>query len=257
MGLTAKVILLALTFLPACCSNTTQSLRSVKVVDGNQTNSTSTDAVLLNPLNVPQLVQAAIVVPGRVNTIVIKWPSAGVILRHMALVAAISTTAAYIFRIWVKWPDVDESAMAKEKLSSWSSGPFDCFQDMPTCCWTFWCPGVRWAANLDILGFLTFWFAFALFLVIELLAMIPFGGCCCCAWIAVLTYYRNKFRVAFGMSGANEFTTICGDCVFVSCCTCCAIAQEARHVEMAATVNHEATASQRPLLPPAQEAVPA
>ena len=82
-----------------------------------------------------------------------------------------------------------------------------------------------------MLGFLTFWFAFVLFLVIELLAMIPFGGCCCCAWIAVLTYYRhwlsdsvqwrcairsfastltctgNKLRVAFGMSGANEFTT--------------------------------------------------
>ncbi len=60
----------------------------------------------------------------------------GLILRHMALVAAISIAAAYIFRTWVKWPDVDESVMAKEKLSSWSSGPFDCFQDMPTCCWT-------------------------------------------------------------------------------------------------------------------------
>ncbi len=163
-----------------------------------------------------------------------------------------------------------------------------------------------------MLGFLTFWFAFVLFLVIELLAMIPFGGCCCCAWIAVLTYYRQwlsdsvQWKASKAICGDVQFgrllllwhakaincelpsecrapmnlprplgfrnywnlldhdpsdsllghirstvflrlvqaqqrtSEICGDCVFVSCCTCCAIAQESRHVEMAATVNHEA-----------------
>ena len=39
-------------------------------------------------------------------------------------------------RRFVPWPEVDETLMAKEKLTSWSSGPFDCFQDATTCCWT-------------------------------------------------------------------------------------------------------------------------
>ena len=36
----------------------------------------------------------------------------------------------------MKWPEINEAAMAKEKLQSWSSGPFDCFEDMNICCWT-------------------------------------------------------------------------------------------------------------------------
>lgn len=107
---------------------------------------------------------------------------------------------------------------------------------------------------MDMLGLLSFWPAFLLFLFFEVLSLLPLGTCCCCGLLGVLTYYRNKLRVAFGMAGANECPTVLGDCVFVSCCTCCAISQEARHMEMAATVNHEAVASQRPLLPPAQQA---
>lgn len=49
------------------------------------------------------------------------------------------------FRKYVKWPEVNEDLMPKEKLTSWSSGPFDCFQDLDTCCWT--CPR---AANMDM-----------------------------------------------------------------------------------------------------------
>ena len=69
------------------------------------------------------------------------------------------------------------------------------------------CPGVRWAGTVDMLGLLTFWPAFLLFLLFELMAMVPLGGCCCCGWMMVLTYYRNQLRVAFGMAGSNEPAT--------------------------------------------------
>ncbi|CAJ1335697.1 unnamed protein product [Effrenium voratum] len=192
--------------------------------------------------------------PAKIQQIRIRWPTPGEIALHMAVAAAITTGAALAFRHFVKaWPEVHEDAIAKEKLNVWSSGPFDCFQDMSSCCWTCWCPGVRWAANVDMMGFFSFWPAFLLFLALELLSTVPLGSICCCSWLAVLTYYRNKMRVVFGMQGANECPTICGDCVFVTCCTGCAICQEARHIQTAATLNHEATAPQRPLMAPVQE----
>jgi len=49
----------------------------------------------------------------------------------MALVAAISTAAAYIFRIWVKWPDVDESAMAKKSFPHGLLDPSTAFKTCP------------------------------------------------------------------------------------------------------------------------------
>lgn len=247
---TVKAILLVLTF-SLCSGSEIKTLRSVDV-KGNDENHTEIGIVLLSPSFLTQALQA----PGPITKIQIRWPTPGQLLSHMAVFAGITTVAAFLFRRFVPWPEVDETLMAKEKLTSWSSGPFDCFQDATTCCWTLFCPGVRWAGNVDMVGLLSFWPAFLLFLLFELLAMIPLGGCCLCGWIAVLTYYRNKLRVAFGMAGSNEPTTICGDCVFVTCCTCCAIAQEARHVEAAAIVNHEATAAQRPLLAPQQEAAP-
>eukprot|EP00438_Fugacium_kawagutii_P002856 Skav216264 [mRNA] locus=scaffold1544:3229:11959:- [translate_table: standard] len=161
-------------------------------------------AALLSPSIMTQIVQAH----GPINQIKIHWPTPGQVLFHMAMTAAVATLAAVAFRshsheaVWsleryVKWPELNEAApMTKERLTSWSSGPFDCFQDIDTCCWTCWCPGVRWAGTVDMVGLLTFWPAFLLFLLFELLAMIPFGGCCCLGWIAVLTYYRLQLRFA-------------------------------------------------------------
>eukprot|EP00490_Sorites_sp_Unknown_P013703 CAMPEP_0114680290 /NCGR_PEP_ID=MMETSP0191-20121206/53941_1 /TAXON_ID=126664 /ORGANISM="Sorites sp." /LENGTH=229 /DNA_ID=CAMNT_0001956847 /DNA_START=121 /DNA_END=810 /DNA_ORIENTATION=- len=228
------------------------TLRGVDVKANERENPTAVGLSLLSPSIMTQVLQAP-----AINKIQIRWPTPGQVLSHMALFAAVTTLAALAFRRYVTWPDVDESLMPKEKLTSWSTGPFDCFQDMNSCLWTCFCPGVRWAGTMNMVGLLTFWPAFLLFLFFELVAMIPLGGCCCLGWVAVLTYYRNKLRVAFGMAGSNEPQTICGDCVFVTCCTCCAIAQEARHVEHAAIVNHEATMAQRPLLAPQQEATPA
>jgi len=175
---------------------------------------------------VPQLTTKAIVV-----NVVVSLAFAGI--------------AAFLFRKYEKWPAADESVIAKNpNLKQWSSGPFDCFADMPICLWSCCCPAVRWAGNMEMVGLLTFWVAFGLFMGFELMGMagIGLGGL---AIILMITYFRNKIRHKFGMEGANECGTVCGDCIFVCCCSCCAISQEARHLKLAAEANHEVVAAQR------------
>jgi len=167
---------------------------------------------------------------------------------------SLACIAAVLFRKYDQWPAVDES-VKNSNLKQWSSSPFDCFADMPICLWSCCCPAVRWAGNMEMVGLLTFWVAFGLFMGFEVLGMagIGLGGL---AIILMLTYFRNKIRQKFGMDGANECGTVCGDCIFVCCCSCCAIAQEARHLKLAAEANHEVVAAQRGLAEaPAQAAI--
>lgn len=257
-----KAILLWLAF-PYCLSSTlrgpvkaanaTHDLSTVKTVKTPPT--VATAAVALWSAGPAKSLTQMLQEPRSVQHLRIQLPSAGEVTGHLIILATLMTAAALTFRYMAKWPEVDESMMPKEKLSSWSSGPFDCFEDMNICCWTCWCPGVRWAGNMDMMGFLKFWPAFFLFLFFDLMPAIPFCSCLCCGWCAVLTYYRNRLRAAFGMAGANECPSVVGDCAFVTCCTICAVSQEARHIQTAATVNHEAIAAQRPLLAPEQEVV--
>lgn len=177
-------------------------------------------------------------------------PSASTIGLRTLIWVALSCAAACYFKKFVKMPAAaDDSAETKATLTKhWSSGPFDCFSDMPICCWSCCCPAVRWAGTMEMVGLMGFWAAFALIVCLEILGMIPVLAIVSLALPFVLTYFRNKLRVAFAMPGANEFGTMCGDCVFVTCCTCCAISQEARHVQLAAEANHEVVASQRSIL---------
>jgi Cys-rich protein (TIGR01571 family) len=163
---------------------------------------------------------------------------------------ALSCAAALCFKKFVKMPAAaDDSLADKASLTKhWSSGPFDCFSDMPICLWSCCCPAVRWAGTMEMVGLMGFWAAFALIISLEVLGMIPVLALVSLLIPFLLTYFRNQIRVAFEMPGANEFGTMCGDCVFVTCCTCCAISQEARHVQLAAEANHEVVASQRSML---------
>lgn len=177
-------------------------------------------------------------------------PSASGIAFRTLIWVGLSCAAALYFKKFVKMPAAaDDSAETKATLTKhWSSGPFDCFSDMPICLWSCCCPAVRWAGTMEMVGLLGFWAAFALIVSLEVLGMIPVLAAFTLLLPFLLTYFRNNIRVAFGMPGANEFGTMCGDCVFVTCCTCCAISQEARHVQMAAEANHEVVASQRSML---------
>lgn len=178
------------------------------------------------------------------------------VVANVVVSLTVAGIAALLFKKYEKWPAVDQSVVSKNpNLKQWSSGPFECFADMPICLWSCCCPAVRWAGNMEMVGLLSFWAAFGLFLGFEVLGTmgIGLGGL---AIILMITYFRGKIRYAFQMEGAHEFGTVCGDCVFVCCCSCCAISQEARHLKLAAEANHEVVAEQRRVVEaPAQAAI--
>lgn len=165
---------------------------------------------------------------------------------------------AILYKVLRSWPEGDPTSAEKD-LSKWSSGPFECCDDISTCCCACWCPEIRWAENLSMVGLLNFWAAFALFLLFSLLSgILPFMWVVICA---VGVYYRQTLRQRFKMEGQGECSTYMGDCLLYCCCTCCAIAQEARHLEAAARADHPAVREQRPggplLAAPVQEEIQA
>ena len=108
---------------------------------------------------------------------------------------------------------------------------------------------------MQMVGLMSFGAACGLLIGLELLGMIPALSIAGLGFIFVLTYFRNKLREAFEMPGANECSSMCGDCILVTCCSCCVIAQEARHVQLAAQANHDAVAAQRVMLEAPEQAV--
>ncbi|CAK8986041.1 unnamed protein product [Durusdinium trenchii] len=188
---------------PVKAANATHDLSTVKTVKTPPT--VATAAVALWSAGPAKSLTQMLQEPRSVQHLRIQLPSAGEVTGHLIILATLMTAAALTFRYMAKWPEVDESMMPKEKLSSWSSGPFDCFEDMNICCWTCWCPGVRWAGNMDMMGFLKFWPAFFLFLFFDLMPAIPFCSCLCCGWCAVLTYYRLPLSLFQDVKGASQF----------------------------------------------------
>jgi Cys-rich protein (TIGR01571 family) len=161
------------------------------------------------------------------------------------------TVAAAFYRYYYKqWPTVDEKSKGMV-LEEWTSGPFDCTTDLTTCFWACCCTPVRWADTVSMAGLLQFWWAFAIFtllllfpLPIPVIHLLPF---------IVATFYRQKLRELFKMQGYGEAQTVCGDCVLMTCCLPCAVAQEARHIDAAAKAGHEALQEQVPIAKEVQE----
>lgn len=131
------------------------------------------------------------------------------------------------------------SSRPEQDFEDWSSGPFDVFQDCYICCWACWCPCIRWADNMDMLGFVNFWVALLIFCGVILLNTVP-GGIL--LWfVASLLWmsYRQQLRKQFEMPH-NTWNTYVSDCALYCCCWPCAISQEARHIEEAAKSAHKA-----------------
>jgi Cys-rich protein (TIGR01571 family) len=127
----------------------------------------------------------------------------------------------------------------------WSDGICDCFQDVPSCCWSFWFSPYRFAKTMSGAGLLPFqtallmYFVPWLFVVIfDILGSPEFTSCC--PWASyvggaaflimatIATVYRIRLRQKYNIPG-GELEDFC--CHF--CCECCAVAQEARHVDRA------------------------
>lgn len=137
-----------------------------------------------------------------------------------------------------------------DDFREYKTGIFDCFDDLPRCCFAVNCPWIFWAdtissvktqdsANVPILSF---WTAFALLVGIQVFSStFSVVGANLIGWFVfacVIAYYRRSLRSAFGMEADNK------TCFEDLCCACwcgiLVIAQDARHVEQAKKQKHKA-----------------
>jgi len=135
-----------------------------------------------------------------------------------------------------------DSAKTDSGFDDWKVSFCGCLETPGICFLSFCCPGIRWAETLSFVpGLLTFWPAFFIFMIF----MNPqnpfwqlFGPLVLLLAAVIGTYYRQQLRNKFGMeAGGLSWVT---DCLLFFCCSCCAIAQEARHVDEAMKSGHKA-----------------
>jgi len=116
------------------------------------------------------------------------------------------------------------------------------FEDPLLCVCACCCPAIRWAETVSFVpDLLAFWPAFFFFMLLLALTRVDVwatGFVCACVLALMCTSYRQELRHRFGMqAGGVSYVT---DCLLYLFCMCCAIQQEARHVEEALKSGHEA-----------------
>lgn len=127
---------------------------------------------------------------------------------------------------------------------------FHCCDLPKLSCFACLCQGFRWADTMRMIGELSFVSAFGIFIGVQIVckllsfgtgADVLIGG----VIITVLqTYYRQKIRALFKMESDNQ--TMAMDCLkYFFCCFCTAV-QDARQVEEAKMVKHEAVKNEMP-----------
>lgn len=118
-------------------------------------------------------------------------------------------------------------------------GLFHCCDLPGWACLTCFCPGVRWADNMRIIGQFEFATAIFIWFATEFLGVV-LGGLL--AWLMLTLLgvrYRQQIRKTFNMQQAGE--TLCCDCLSWCFCACCSIVQEARQVEAAHKIGFHDT----------------
>ena len=137
----------------------------------------------------------------------------------------------------------------------WSDGIFDCFDSASICVISLFLPFLRWSTTVSRLRYLSFPSALMLstppFLLYTVLyvylnvrypstygtdAVESYGAIyfvlltvmivAHLTFVALGAYYRGKVRREYNVNG-----NVMEDCCWHFCCGCCAIAQEARHVD--------------------------
>lgn len=157
------------------------------------------------------------------------------------------TICAVIYRHCREVPDIREPSdddhdhehnlrLEREELKDWSTGLCGCFDDMGICCVTFWCPMIRFAENVSMLGLANFWVAFFIFTILHLMS--SFYGISYVLLCIILAYYRHEIREKFEFEERGGMTCV-KDCCCYFWCDFCTISQDARHLDLAAELNHQ------------------
>lgn len=110
-------------------------------------------------------------------------------------------------------------------------GHFACLQSPEICICACFCPGLRWADTMNLIGFMKITMGLSVVFTCSLLnGLTGYGNYMVGPFTVLLAlYYRHQLRAALG---ANAFTcgTCCIDALYLIFCPMCAIAQEARAV---------------------------
>jgi len=130
-------------------------------------------------------------------------------------------------------------------------GLFNCLGAPGLCCFSCFCPGIRWADSMRLIGLLQFTSGITIWLGVTWVCMLLAVENADSAFLStmvmaiVLTYYRQAMREAFRMEATPM--TVAIDCLSYSFCGPCALVQDARQVEEAAALDHDAVKSPLPL----------
>jgi len=160
-----------------------------------------------------------------------------VILFFVVYVALVVLAAKYYLgkREAAYTAPLDEEAKP-EDFKAFRAGVLECHQRPDICLWSLCCPWVRWGDSMWTMGlFKTFWLPMVLYFVLvsfEALGVVLFLALVC-------ALYRQELRKKFEMARQGGITYLEDFCLYFWC-SCCMVAQEARHVEEAARAEHPA-----------------
>ncbi|XVF85416.1 hypothetical protein PTKIN_Ptkin17bG0116400 [Pterospermum kingtungense] len=101
----------------------------------------------------------------------------------------------------------------------WSTGLCDCFNDVPNCCITCWCPCITFGQIAEIIdqGRTPCGVSGALYGL-----LCGFTGCAC----IYSCFYRSRLRNQYSLEESP-----CADCCVHFCCESCALCQEYRELK--------------------------
>ncbi|CAL4968604.1 unnamed protein product [Urochloa decumbens] len=115
----------------------------------------------------------------------------------------------------------DGAMQAHAPVAPWSTGLFDCFDDVESCCVTLLCPCITFGQVAEIVdrGSTSCGASAALYTLIIALTGSGFGCIYSC-------FYRTKLRAQYGLQESP-----CPDCCVHFCCEFCALCQEYRELK--------------------------
>lgn len=135
--------------------------------------------------------------------------------------------------------------LTESDFREWTSGPFECCQDMNICLWACVCPCIRWSDTLEIAGLARFWVGLTFCGTVVLMNSLPSFLMLWLVLSLIWMAFRQQLRRRFAMEHDSP-STVFGDWVLYCFCCPCAVAQEARHVEAACRAGHKAVTPPAP-----------
>lgn len=130
---------------------------------------------------------------------------------------------------------------AEEYDGDWKHHCCSWYEEPGTCLCGFCCFPVRWSETMSLVkDLISFWPALACFMILAFFRITALFPIAYVGMLIVCVSYRQKLRRRFTFRQQGGITYVT-DFLMYLCCGCCAIIQEARHVEDALARQHKET----------------